>query len=230
MTDTDEIRTALSDATALRGEVRVLHSATGSVRALARRRRTAALGSAAAAVGIFTIVALLALLGGPGPDRTTFTPSGPLTPTASPSLPAVAGGPRDLTTPIEIRPVLAEYPTCPSAGTTTPAAEGPSCYRLGAPWLVLSSLARAAVAPAAGVGGTASGDFGSLVVAMRQADQDAFAALTRDAVGRRIALVAGARVWSAPVLATPIRGGELQLDLPIDLLRRLLDVLGVPVE
>ncbi len=231
MSGIEQLRAALADATALHGEVVVRATAVAAVRARARRRRTAMLGSVAGVLAACVVVALLALTGGPGDGRTAVPASSRSAPSSKDSaLPGVAPGAVELAVPLEIRPVRSEHLSCSEAGPAVPAVEGSSCFTLDRPWLVLSRLDGVEVAPVANADGNVSDGRGSLLVTMAPADRAAFGDLTTSSVGQQIALVVGDRVWSAPRIASPIRGGTLQLDLPIGLIRELLADLGVAVD
>jgi hypothetical protein len=234
MSDTNEIRAVLDDATALRADVRVRGTAGRSVRTRARQRRTTALGSGAVAVVVCVVVGLLALTGGEGNGRTAVPASASPTtrPVPSPpALPEVAPGPQVLAVPIEIRPVRAEYPDChaaPAEAATVPSTAGPACYRLGAPWLVVHRLDAVDVGFATDEHGLVSEQNGEVTLTMTGADRATFGARTAESIGRRVAVEAGGRVWLAPIISSPIPGGQLYLDLPVVRLRALLDALGIP--
>jgi hypothetical protein len=237
MSDTDEIKAMLADATALRADVRVRGTATRSVRARALQRRAAAVGSGAAAALVCVVVGVLALTGGGGGDG-AVVPAGPVASTSpsaasqqpTPVLPQVAPGLQVLGSPIELRPVRTEYPSCavaPSTARTVPSSDDSACFRLGAPWSVIDRLDGLDVTFATGDNGLVSEDNGELVLTMTAADRADFAARTRKAVGQRVALVVAGKVWFAPRIASPVTGGQVALDLPLVRLRVLLDLLGI---
>jgi hypothetical protein len=237
VSDTEEIRAVLADATALRADVRVRGTATRSVRARARQRRATALGSGAAAVALCVVVGLLALTGGEGDGRTAV-PAGPVASTSPsagqqpgpPVLPLVARGPHELGSPIEVRPVHTEYLSCamaPSTARTVAAVYGTACYRLGAPWLVIDRLEGVDVTFATDADGMVSQDNGELVLTMTRADRGVFASRTGTAIGHQVALVVAGKVWLAPSIGSPITGGQVSLDLPVLRLRALLTALEI---
>jgi hypothetical protein len=217
VTDTEEFRLALAEAVALPGEVRPRPGAGHALRARARRRRLVTLVAAAASVPACLVLVAI-LLGGGGPDaRRATTPAGGATTSApaATSAPAVsiAPGPRTLSTPIEIRPVLQEFLLCPEdTSGTVPAAEGDNCYRLGPATLTLHRLLDLQAAIRLASTGTPI-DGVSLMVTMISKDAATFKALTTESVGQQLAIVVDGRVWTAPVVAMPITQGGVQIDL-----------------
>ena len=211
MTDTDEFRVALAEAVALPGEVRPRPGAAGALRARAHRRRRVTLAAASTAVPA-CLVLVAVLLGGGGPDaQRATTPAGGGT-TSSPE-PSIAAGPRTLSTPIEIRPVLQEFLLCPDdTSGTVPAADSDNCFRLGPARLSLSHVQNLHVGLGTGANGLPD-DGRILHVTMSSLAAAAYAVLTTESVGEQIAFVVDGRVWAAPHVETPIKGGTLQIML-----------------
>lgn len=211
MTDTDDIRLALTEAVALPGEVRPRPGAGTALRARARQRRRVRLIAGATAVPAVLIV-IAVLLGGGGPDgrRVTTPATGGTTSQPAPSL---APGPRTLSMPIEIQPVVEELRTCPGdASETIAAAAGTSCFRLGPTGLTLRRLDSLQTAPRTGLDGTVVEGV-SILLTMTPDDAAAFTALTTASVEEQLAVVVDGRVWTAPRVMTPITGGSLQIDV-----------------
>lgn len=215
MSDTDEIRAAVRDATRLPGSVLARAGAAATIRARARRRRTLRVASAVLVPLCLVLAAVLAGAGGLGPQRATVpasVPSPSAAPTAATPSPSLAPGPRTLIEPIEIRPVLEEYLECPSDRDTVPAEDGSGCYRLAAAALVIENVQDLAAGLRTGPDGLVT-EGTALRVTMTAADSKAFAALTSLSVGKQVALVVDGTVYSAPMIATPITAGQIEIDL-----------------
>lgn len=124
---------------------------------------------------------------------------------------SIAPGPRNLAAPIAIRPVLEQLRSCPAdTSGTIPAAGGTGCFRLDPTGLTLSRVQNLQTGPRTGPNGLPD-DGRSLLITMAPQDASAFAALTTESVGGQIAIVVDGRVWAAPRVATPIKGGSLEI-------------------
>jgi hypothetical protein len=217
MSDTDEIRAALSDALQLPGEVYVRPGAASAVRARASaRRRSAVVTFVVAGIACLGIAAVLARTIGPS-DLKALPPATGVTVTPSPSAPAtvigITPGPRNLMSPIAIRPVLREYQICPLDVQTLPAAVGPHCYRLGPAALVIYRLRDLS----AGLSQVATGTLGdgyTVNLTMTAHDAAAFSALTAASLNKQIAVVVTGKVWAAPTIQGRITDGAIQIQVP----------------
>jgi hypothetical protein len=216
MGDTDEIRSALSDALRLPGEVQARPGAGVSIRARARARRRTTVVSLALAVpavpAVLVIVALLVTNGSGG--RTVSPPATHVTATPRPStsvtLIAIPPGPRRLATAIEIRPVLRAYLACPAHAQTVPAAVGSDCYRLGPAAIVVRRVRDLST----GLAQTANGVVGpgiELYLTMTAHDTAAWSALTAALLHKQVAYVVNGTVRLAPSIEGHITEGEIQI-------------------
>jgi hypothetical protein len=222
MSDTDEIRAALSDALRLPGEVQARPGAATMIRARARaRRRTAVVSFVVALPACLVVVALLVAGNGSG-ARTVSPPATHGGATASPSTPAtpvtqiaIPPGPRRLATPIEIRPVLRAYLTCPAHAQTVPATVGSDCYRLGPAAIVIRRVQDLSTGLATLPNGTAADQY-ELNLRMTAHDTAAFSALTAVSLHKQVAYVINGNVRLAPSIGGHITEGEIQIPLPVD--------------
>ena len=233
MTDTEQLRVALQAGTRLPGDVRPRPEAAALVRVRARRRQARRLTVvAAAAVGI-VIAAVAVGLGGSqkphtfvaSPRPTASSPSSSAAPTPGVSVPP---GPRTLSVPVEIRPVLQEYLTLgcgspPPAGTR-PAAEGASCYRLGPPALTIHRLRDLTAALPTNPGGDTAEDTDFLFT-LTPADSATWKSLTATSIGKQLAFVVAGTVYSAPNIRTRFTGGQFEIPLGPDAARELAALL-----
>lgn len=263
MTERDEIRSALTTATRLPGELRPKRDAAVLVRTRARRRRRrlAAAGTAGAA----GCLVLLAVVLGTGSDQSrTAVPATSSTPTATVPTPSATGpepttttkptatdsaptgstpdhyilwpsGPRTFAAPIEVHPVLRQFPTfmcpnehdtMPAAGDASPAANGIGCYQLAGTAMEINRVRDLARTPATGPDGNFT-DGIQLVLTLTESDALAWETLTRLSVGKQVALVVDGRVYSAPAVAEPISGGMIALPLSQTAIDSLLAALSV---
>jgi hypothetical protein len=219
MSDTDEIRAALSETLRLPGEVRARPGAAATIRASARsRRRTSVVTFAVTVPACLGIVAMLIGLNGSGP-RSAGIPA--IQPTTSPSSPVasepatevtVAPGPRRLATPIEIRPVLREFLRCPAHAQTVPALDGSTCYRLGPPALVIRRVRDLSVGLSTLANG-AEGDSYELNLTMTAHDTATFSDLTAASLHKQLAFVVRGKVQTAPSIEGHITVGIVQFPL-----------------
>jgi hypothetical protein len=218
MSDTDEIRAALSDALRLPGEVQARPGAAAMIRARARaRRRTTVVSFAVAVPACLVVVALL--VGGNGSGaRTVSQPATHGTATPRPSsasspvtLIAIPPGPRTLATPIEIRPVLRAYLTCPAHAQTVPAAVGSDCYRLGPAAIVIRRVRDLSTGLAQTSNGSAVGAGIELNLTMTAHDTAAFSALTAVSLHKQVAYVINGKVRTAPSIEGHITDGNIQI-------------------
>ncbi|WP_245679616.1 SecDF P1 head subdomain-containing protein [Actinomadura hibisca] len=118
--------------------------------------------------------------------------------------------------PITLAAPLHVYPVsqvtagqCPAGtpGITGPAATGPTCYRL-AQGIAIRKVADLRVQK------SADGRGHDVAVALRSADQRAFADLTRATVGRQVAFVVREQLVTAPRVDTPITDGKVVITGP----------------
>jgi hypothetical protein len=226
VTHTDEIRSALRDATQLPGEVRVRPGAGYAVRGRARRhRRTTMLASALAVPVCVLLVTLLAGLGGGGTQRAVVPPAASPSPSATEQPVTLDPGPRTFAVPLTIHPVLDEFPVCPAGVTTVPADDGTRCYRLGPAALEIDEVDDLAAGPRTDPEGVTDGGV-QLVLTMTAADAEAFARLTGRSVGEPIALVVDGIVYAAPQIAMRITGGQVALPLEEPTARSLVALLA----
>ncbi|WP_131737378.1 SecDF P1 head subdomain-containing protein [Actinomadura roseirufa] len=126
-----------------------------------------------------------------------------------------AGGPVDLREPLTFQEVAATAPA-PCAAGMLPDPEEATCYRLGASAMTVRRLERLRIlGPDA-----AHGQSGwRLALTLTRADAAGFGRMSGQAAarpdgspGRRIAMVAGGRVLSAPAIqGGPITGGDLEI-------------------
>lgn len=121
-----------------------------------------------------------------------------------------SGDGRRLRSPVELRQVTAETPGACSAGGA-PSADGRFCYRLGRGMTVRRV---ADIDPQIGTGSAQW----TVVIKLDEADRPAFADLTTavsrqapNTPARKIAIVVGGRVVSAPEVQSPIPGGDVQI-------------------
>jgi hypothetical protein len=213
MSDTDEIRAALSEALRLPGEIQARPGAAGTIRARARSRRRTAVVTFAVAVP--ACLGLVAVLTGIGPNvHSVSPPASKVSPAPSPSVSSIvigiSPGPRTLATPIEIRPVLREYLplTCPANAHTVPAVDSSGCYRLGPAAIVMHRVRDMD----AGIG-QGGNDGIELDLTMTAHDAAAFSVLTRALLNKQIALVVDGKVWMAPTIAGRITEGRIQISV-----------------
>ena len=163
------------------------------------------------------VVALLIDISGPEP-RSAVVPASngtatPGTAQASRSAPVtVPPGPRTLAAPIEIRPVLREFATCPAHAHTVPAAAGPGCFRLGPAALVIGRVRDLNVGLSTLANGTV-GDRYELNLTMIAHDTATFSTLTAASLHKQLAFVVKERVQTAPSIEGHITVGEVQIPL-----------------
>jgi hypothetical protein len=214
-----QIRAALSEALRLPGEVRARPGAAGTIRARARaRHRTTVVTVAVAVPACLGIAAILIGLSGSGPRSAGVPATQPTVTSRSPvaSLPAaqvtVAPGPRRLGAPIEIRPVLREFASCPAHAQTVPAAVGPGCFRLGPAALVIRRVRDLNVGLSTLSNGTV-GDRYELNLTMTAHDTATFSALTAASLHKQLAFVVEGKVQTAPSIEGHITVGEVQFPL-----------------
>jgi hypothetical protein len=214
MSDTDEIRAALSDALRLPGEVHARPGAATTIRARARSRRRKSVVSFAVAVPACVVVALL-VTNGSSPSSTSVPPA-KVTPTPHASSPSalapeivIAPGPRTLATPIEIRPVLRMYAICPANSHTVAATDGAGCYRLGPAAIVMHRVRdMSAGIPQGGNDGIQLG------LTMTTHDAAVFSTLTAASLHSQIALVVDGVVRTAPTVEGRITDGIIEISVP----------------
>ena len=119
-----------------------------------------------------------------------------------------------LAAPIEIRPVLHEYLTCPAHLQTVPAAQGPDCFRLGSAALVVHRLQGVSVVLQTLANGSTATDRRALDMQLTAHDTTTFAALTAALLHKQVAFVVGGKVQSAPFIQGHITIGIIQI--PVD--------------
>jgi hypothetical protein len=210
MSDLDEIRTALSDALRLPGEVHARPGAASTIRARARSRRRATIATLAMAVPAFLVIVAL-LVNGSGSGSTSLPATkGTATPSASPTEVDIPSGPRELATPIEIRPVLREYLLCPANSHTVPAVEGAGCYRLGPAALVIRRVRDLGGGIRQGANG-AAGPLIGVDVRMTARDAVTFSDLTAASLHEQVAFVVNGKVRAAPSIEGHITEGVIQI-------------------
>jgi hypothetical protein len=215
MTDIDEIRTALSDALRLPGEIHPRPGAATTIRARARsRRRVTVVTFAVAVPACLALVALLVGTNDPS-ARSVSPPAGhvsatPSTPATEVSLPP---GPRTLATSIEIRPVLRSYINCATLTGTVPAVKGRACYRLGPAALVIRRVREMSLGMEQVATGTASAVM-ELNMRLTAHDTTAFSTLTAASLHQQVAFVVAGKVWTAPSIEGHITDGYIQI--PVD--------------
>jgi hypothetical protein len=221
MSDTDEMRAALSEALRLPGEVQARPGAASTIRARARARRRTTVATFALAVPAGLVVVALLVTNGAGP-RTVPPPATKVTATPHPSstatpvtLISIPPGPRRLATQIEIRPVLRAYLTCPAHAQTVPAAVGSDCYRLGPAAIVIRRVSDLSTGVTPLADGTA-GPVIELNLTMTVHDTAAWSALTAASLHKRVAYVVNGKVRLAPSIEGRITDGMIQIPLAAD--------------
>ncbi|MGI5165399.1 SecDF P1 head subdomain-containing protein [Spirillospora sp. CA-253888] len=118
--------------------------------------------------------------------------------------------PITLAAPLHIYPVAqVTAGQCPAGtpGITGPSATGPTCYRLNQ-GIAIRKVADLRVQRSAGGSGH------DVAVALRSADQRAFADLTRATVGRQVVFVVREQLVTAPRVDTPITDGKVVITGP----------------
>lgn len=225
MNDIDEIRSALSDATQLSGEMHARPTAAAHIRsdAIRRRQRT----RAAAAVAVSSCVALVAgvfALGTfAGEHTATELPASEPSASASASAEptpkiSIAPGPRTFATPLDLHRVLAAYPgtDCPADVETVMAVDGSECFQLAPSSMAIrevDDLQQGLQPNYEGMVTPASGTV--LQFSMTEEDTAAFFALTKDVAPlqepkNRVAMVVKGKVYFAPTTVA-IPGGEVEI-------------------
>ena len=228
MTDVDDLRVALREGNCLPDDVRARPEAAVAIRQLARRRHFQMIGGAAAALTV-CLLATAAVAGtiGPGGQSTTVpgTSAGRTSATPTSTVPTVAPGRRTLATPIELRPVERTGPGTDCTATSTSrvkSADGSNCYVLAPASMVLKKVRDLATGQATNPQGTMSEGWARVDVTMTAADTASFSQLTRELVGKQLALVVGGKVYTAPTIASEITGGTLEIILDSTTARLLL--------
>lgn len=230
MSDLDEIRSALGEATRAPGDMQARPGAAEVIRgeAIRRRQRRRAAGAVALSGCVVLVAAVFASGSLPGRDMTTQLPaSSPSAVASATSHPQadlpIELGPRALVVPVTIHPVLREYAAsdCPVEGVdTVPAAADVysgadrTCLELGPASVTVREVRQLVV----GVGVNAQGttrDAVALHVTMTEADAAAYSDLTAAAHAndQRLAFVIGGEVYAAPTIGMRIPGGEFEIHL-----------------